>query len=158
VPWSINISARDLLNDNLTNTLLSHLIDYPNPERVSIEISAASALTHPALMQAFVERSAEAGLGVFLDNVGENPGNINAILNMPIKGIKLAGGLISHYEQDEAVQDYVNNLLELCQARAISVVAEHIETDLLLESVRKLPIQYAQGYVFSPPQPNTPHH
>lgn len=158
VPWNINISARDLLNENLTNTLLSHLIDYPNPERVSIEISAASALTHPELMQAFVERSAEAGLGVFLDNVGENPGNINAILNMPIKGIKLAGGLISHYEQDDAVQDYVDNLLALCQTRAISVVAEHIETDLLLESVNKLPIQYAQGYVFSPPQPNTPHH
>nr|WP_220100339.1 EAL domain-containing protein [Alteromonas lipotrueae] len=158
VPWSINISARDLLNESLTNTLLSHLIDYPNPERVSVEISAASALTHPALMQAFVERSTEAGLGVFLDNVGENPGNINAILNMPINGIKLAGGLISHYEKDDAVQDYVDNLLALCQARAISVVAEHIETDLLLESVNKLPIQYAQGYVFSPPQPNTPHH
>ena len=109
-------------------------------------------------MQAFVERCAEAGLGVFLDNVGENPGNINAILNMQIKGIKLAGGLISHYEQDDAVQDYVDNLLALCKARAISVVAEHIETDLLLESVNKLPIQYAQGYVFSPPQPTTPHH
>ncbi|ANB25141.1 EAL domain-containing protein [Alteromonas stellipolaris] len=156
VPWSINISARDLLNENLTTTLLSHLIDYPNPKRVSIEISAASALTHPELMQAFVERCAEAGLGVFLDNVGENPGNINAILNMQIKGIKLAGGLISHYEQDDAVQDYVDNLLALCKARAISVVAEHIETDLLLESVNKLPIQYAQGYVFSPPQPTTP--
>lgn len=158
VPWSINISARDLLSADLTNMLIAHLIDYPNPERVSVEISAACALSHPDLMQTFINRSAESGLGVFLDNVGENPGNINAMLNMPIKGIKLAGGLISHYEQDSAVQDYVDNLLTLCKERKISVVAEHIETDLLLESVNKLPIHYAQGYVFSPPQPAAPRH
>jgi len=153
IPWNINLSAADLLNQELTAALLTHLTNYPNPERVSVEVSAASALAHPDKLATFVERSAHAGLGVFIDNVGTSPGNINTLVELPIRGVKLAGGLIQHYDQQAEVRDYVDHLLSLCAARDLSVIAEHIETEALLGSVNKLPIRYAQGYIFSPPHP-----
>lgn len=158
VPWSINISATDLQNQSLTTTLITHLANYPNPSRVSIEISASSAMDNPQALHSFVEQSMQAGIGVFIDNVGTRPGNINALLNLPIRGIKLAGGLIHHYQEDNGVREYVDYMLSLCTKKDISVVAEHIETTSLLECVNNLRIRYAQGYVFSPPAPASLHH
>ena len=35
-----------------------------------------------------------------------------------------------------------------------STIAEHVEDEAHLERVKRLPIRYAQGYVFSPPMAN----
>ena len=154
IPWNINITANDLHNVELTNTLITHLASYPTPERVSIEVSASTALSNPKSLTAFIEKSMHVGLGVFIDNVGSCPGNIRALMNLPVRGIKLAGGLIKHYDEQEAVREYVDYLLSLCERHGVSTIAEHVEDEAHLERVKRLPIRYAQGYVFSPPMAN----
>jgi len=154
VPWNINITEKDLDDELLTNTLLTHLASYPTPERVSIEVSASAALSNPKRLNRFIDRSLHAGLGVFIDNVGSCPGNIRALMSVPVRGIKLAGGLIRHYDEQDAVREYVDYLLGMCEQHSINVIAEHVEDELLLERVKRLPIRYAQGYVFSPPMAN----
>lgn len=151
IPWNINISANDLNNDGLINSLIAQLADYPNPERASIEVSAATALANQAQLRSFIEKGMHTGLGVFIDNVGSCPGNIRALMNLPVRGIKIAGGLIKHYQQQDAVKEYVDYVLALCEHQHIAVIAEHIENEQLLNDVKRLPIKYAQGYVFSPP-------
>ena len=154
VPWNINITEKDLDDELLTNTLLTHLASYPTPERVSIEVSASAALSNPKRLNRFIDKSLHAGLGVFIDNVGSCPGNIRALMNLPIRGIKLAGGLVKHYEQQEAVREYVDYLLSLCERHGVSTIAEQVEDEQHLEKVKRLSIKYAQGYVFSPPVAN----
>ncbi|BCO20671.1 hypothetical protein KUL152_29770 [Tenacibaculum sp. KUL152] len=154
IPWNINITANDLHNDELIHTLITHLASYPNPERVSIEVTASTALSNPKQLMTFIDKSMHAGLGVFIDNVGSCPGNIRALMSVPVRGIKLAGGLIRHYDEQDAVREYVDYLLGMCEQHSINVIAEHVEDELLLERVKRLPIRYAQGYVFSPPMAN----
>ncbi|WP_334015806.1 EAL domain-containing protein [Alteromonas sp. S167] len=151
IPWNFNITSNDLQNEQLTNTLITHLASYPNPERVSTEVSASTALSNPQQLASFIDKSMHAGLGVFIDNVGSCPGNIRALMNIPVRGIKLAGGLIRHYDDQDAVREYVDYVLNLCEQHGVNVIAEHIEDEAQLERVKRLPIRYAQGYVFSPP-------
>ncbi|MAI65546.1 MAG: EAL domain-containing protein [Alteromonas sp.] len=151
IPWNINISAQDLHNESLIHSLIAELADYPNPRRASIEVSASTALDNPKQLRAFIDKGMHSGLGVFIDNVGSCPGNIKALMNLPVRGIKIAGGLIKHYQQQDAVREYVDHLLMLCEHQGIAVIAEHIENEELLNDVKRLPIKYAQGYIFSPP-------
>lgn len=74
---------------------------------------------------------------------------------MPIRGIKLAGGLISHYDNEPEVNEFVDHVIEMCHMQSIAVIAEHIENHQLLALVQRLPIRYAQGFVFSRPRPVT---
>jgi EAL domain-containing protein (putative c-di-GMP-specific phosphodiesterase class I) len=121
---------------------------------VSIEVTASTALSNKQQLVSFIDKSVHAGLGVFIDNVGSCPGNIRALMDVPVRGIKLAGGLIRHYDEQDAVREYVDYILGLCQQHGVNVIAEHIEDEALLERVKRLPIRYAQGYVFSPPMAN----
>ncbi len=158
IPWNINLNASDLSDESLTNKLIAHLADYPNAKRVSVEVSANTALSNQSQLHTFIDRSLHSGLGVFIDNLGASSGNIKNLLSMPIRGIKLAGGLIRHYESQSEVREFVDHVLEMTHERSISVVAEHIENEDILEQVRKLPIRYAQGYVFSKPVPAPTRH
>ncbi|QJR81432.1 EAL domain-containing protein [Alteromonas pelagimontana] len=158
IPWNINLNAADLVNLELTNTLIAHLANYPNPSRVSVEVSAKTAMQDSNQLNAFIERSLHSGLGVFIDNVGKTPGNIKNLMSLPIRGVKLAGGMIKQLDSHPEVKEFVLHVCELAQARSISVVAEHIEDEATLDKVRQLPIRYAQGFVFSKPRPApTPH-
>lgn len=152
IPWNINLSASDLANEALTKKLIAHLANYPNANRVSVEVSASTALNNQSQLRTFIDRSLHSGLGVFIDNLGASPGNVKNLLSLPIRGVKLAGGLIRHYDAQSEVREFVDHVLEMTYERSISVVAEHIENEEILDIVRQLPIRYAQGYVFSLPK------
>ncbi|GGW83066.1 hypothetical protein GCM10007391_15390 [Alteromonas halophila] len=155
MPWNINLGEYDLTDAGLLEQFIDILSDYPTPDRVSVEISAKDALRHPDAVDTFIERALPHGLGVFIDNVGTPPGNIKRLLALPVRGIKLAGGLIHHYDKEPEVKEFVDNLIEQGTMRSISIIAEHIENPQLLSRVKKLPIRYAQGFVFSRPRPVT---
>ncbi|RDV24209.1 EAL domain-containing protein [Alteromonas aestuariivivens] len=153
VAWNINLNAADIVNEPLINFIFDQLKHYPNPSRVSAEISATTAMQHFDDVQAFVERGLQHGLGVFIDSVGSSPVNTKKLLTLPIRGLKLAGGLIREYKHQAVVREFVDHLCKRAQARSLSLIAEHIEDQTLLDTVHKLPIRYAQGYVFSQPLP-----
>ncbi len=157
LPWNINLNAADLDDEQVTNILLTLLGDYPNPSRVSVEVSAHAALEHTASLRKFIDKSLHSGLGVFIDNVGKTPVNINTLLALPVRGIKLAGELFSNYLAEPDVQDYVKHVCDCAKAKNITVIAEQIEDEETLTQVEKLGVNYAQGYVFCQPSPSVSH-
>ena len=80
--------------------------------------------------------------------------NIRALMNLPIRGNKISWRINKTLRPAEAVREYVDYLLSLCERHGVSTIAEHVEDEAHLESVKRLPIRYAQGYVFSPPLAN----
>lgn len=154
VCWNINIDLADLQNPALLRVLSAQLSDPSRAAQVSVEVSAKTALHHLSLLNDFIRDSAPLGIGVFVDNVGRVPGNIKSLLSLPLRGIKLDGGLLRQYHSNPAVQEYVDYVCEQAASHKVCVVAEQVEDEATLEVVNSLPIQYAQGYVFSTPKPS----
>ena len=154
VCWNINVDLSDLKNPSLLNLLKTHLSDPAAATKVSIEVSAKTAMQNIPLLAEVVAQVQELGVGVFVDNVGRVPGNIKSLLAMALRGIKLDGGLIRQYDTNPAVQEYVDYVCEQAAAHKVSVIAEHVEDTTTLEIVERLPIHYAQGFVFSTPKPS----
>ncbi|GAA0854556.1 EAL domain-containing protein [Aliiglaciecola litoralis] len=153
--WNINISQQDMLNPDLLDNLSEALVDYPNPSRVSLELTASVVLENIDKFHAFASRCVELNIGLYIDHFGATPGNINSILNLPINGIKIAGGLITHLMNSQQTFDFVEHLTQAAHAKGIAVVAVHVEDKATLERVKDLGIRYAQGYYFSKPGPDT---
>lgn len=151
IPWNINLDTQDLLNPQLLPFLHELLEEYPNRQRISIELTAHAALHYEQELTVFVERCAKFGIGVFIDNVGATPVNMQRLLTLPIRGIKLSGSLINKYVDDNAIHDFVDHLCDVANNHSVSIVAEHIETQSTLSLLNQLPIRYAQGYLFSHP-------
>ncbi|MBU2977325.1 EAL domain-containing protein [Alteromonas sp. C1M14] len=152
IAWNINLNAEDITDPRLLHTLLGQLVDYTNPSRVSVEISAEAALNHHCALKTFIDKSIESGMGVFIDNLGRHSGNIRKLMSLPLRGIKLDGGLLKRLSDSAEVEDFILGICDMAYESHISIVAEHIEDDDTLDKIRHLPIHYAQGFVFSKPK------
>ena len=54
---------------------------------------------------------------------------------------------------DKRSQTTVRAIVELAKGYAIDTVAEYVESRAVAEAVRKLGVDYAQGYAFGKPEP-----
>lgn len=153
--WNINISKEDMLSEDLLSLLAGYLKSYPNPKRVSLELTAAAVLENLEHFKTFALRCQAMHVGIYIDHFGATPGNINSILSLPISGIKIAGKLITQLMENQQTLEFVEHLTQQARLKDIAVVAVHVEDKATAELVKDLGIRYAQGFYFKHPKPET---
>jgi EAL domain-containing protein (putative c-di-GMP-specific phosphodiesterase class I) len=153
--WNINLSLSDMTDSNILTFLQSHLEDYPNPKRISIEITAQNALVESAKFSQFSEFCDTLGINIVIDNFDQKECDLQAILSLPISAIKVSAALFDQVKSDAATEDFVKGLIIAAARNKVVVIAERIESHETLEVVKQLGIQYAQGFYFSQPKAKT---
>ena len=127
VAWNINITMQDMHNPGLTDMLTNYLAKYPNPSRVSLELTAATALEDLDKFATFVETCRAINIGVFVDHFGVTPETVDSIISQPINGIKIDGSLLNHLAEQKDTREFIRELSEQAQDRHIAIIAERIE-------------------------------
>lgn len=150
--WNINLSLSDMTDAGILTFLKSQLADYPNPKRISIEITAQNALVETAKFQQFSEICHALGVNIVIDNFYQPECDLQAILALPISAIKVSASLFDQVVMDAATEHFVKGLVSSAFDNNIVVIAERIERHETLEIVTQLGIKYAQGFYFSQPK------
>lgn len=150
--WNINLSLADMTDPQTLKFLQSYLMDYPNPERISMEITAQNALLDRAKFNRFSEMCHALGIKIVIDNFDTQECDLNAILRLPIYGIKVSAKLFDQMASVAATEAFVNELMSSAANNKIVIIAERIEREETLKVVKKLGIKYAQGFYFSQPK------
>jgi EAL domain-containing protein (putative c-di-GMP-specific phosphodiesterase class I) len=91
--WNINLSLSDMTDSDTLKYLQSQLADYPNPKRVSIEITAQNALLEVAKFNQFSNICDALGIKIVIDNFDQQVCDLQAILSLPISAIKVSAAL-----------------------------------------------------------------
>jgi len=153
--WNINLSLSDMTDSETLKFLQSQLTDYPNPKRISIEITAQNALVESAKFSQFSEVCNSLGINIVIDNFDQQECDLQAILSLPISAIKVSARLFDQMASDKTTEDFVRGLLSSAASNKIVVIAERIERQDTLEVVKQLGVKYAQGFYFSQPKAKT---
>jgi EAL domain-containing protein (putative c-di-GMP-specific phosphodiesterase class I) len=150
--WNINLSLLDMTDLDTLNFFQSQLVDYPNPKRISIEITAQNALVKSAKFSQFSEICGALGINIVIDNFHQQECDFQALLRLPISALKVSATLFDKVTSDIATADFVKRLISAANSNKIKVIAERIEHQETLEVVKQLGIKYAQGFYFSQPK------
>ncbi|WP_339719237.1 EAL domain-containing protein [uncultured Paraglaciecola sp.] len=153
--WNINLSLSDMTDTDTLKFLQSQLADYPNPKRISIEITAQNALVDSVSFSQFCEICNALGVNIVIDNFEQQSCDLQTILTLPISAIKVSAALFDKVKSDAAIAVFVKGLISAAATNNIVVIAERIEQKTTLEIVKELGIKYAQGFYFSQPKANT---
>ena len=144
---AVNLAARNLTDPEfpgVVETLLArHGVD---GALLDIELTEAAMLADPVRSRQAIERLAELGAKISVDDFGTGYFSLSQLRNLPVRELKIDRSLLN----DELI---VRSTIELGRNLGIDVVAEGVETPAMWERMAALGCTYAQGFYLCPPLP-----
>jgi EAL domain-containing protein (putative c-di-GMP-specific phosphodiesterase class I)/CHASE2 domain-containing sensor protein len=149
---AVNVSAL-LTADRDFLTALDTLIeagDLP-PEMLTLEVTESAALADPERAVAALERIAERGIKVSIDDYGTGQSTLSYLKRLPAREIKIDKSFILGLESNTGDQAMVRSTIDLAHELGYSVVAEGIENEAVLTILDRMGCDVGQGWHIGKP-------
>ncbi len=149
---SVNLSALSIEDDSLADYILE-LIEANGvaPQRLCFEITETEAVRNLARAVRFIERLRNAGCLVALDDFGAGMSSFGYLKNLPVDMIKIDGSFVRDIETDEMSHSIVGAITTIGHQLHLKVIAEWVDSDDKVQTLRQLGVDYAQGFALHRP-------
>ena len=151
---AINISGQTLGDSEFLEFVVD-CFDHTgaNPKDICFEITETAVVANLDHARRFIGVLHGMGCEFALDNFGSGLSSFSTLKTLPMDYLKIDGSFISNLAIDTVNQAMVGAMIELSRTLNFRVVAEHVEDQLSLDTVREMGIDFAQGFIFGRPQP-----
>jgi diguanylate cyclase (GGDEF)-like protein len=145
--YAINISGISLGDDSFADFVLRELTRAEvAPSRVQFEITETSAINNLDRALVFIHKLRAAGCSFALDDFGRGVSSLAYLRQLPVDYLKIDGSFVRNMLEDEIDRAMVSTVDHLAKRMGISTIAEYAETPELLEKLRLMGVDYAQGF------------
>ena len=151
---SVNLSTRDLLDPELSNRLADILLRHGVPASgFCLEITESAIMDDPQRAEAMLNRLSEQGFKLSIDDFGTGYSSLAYLKRLPVHELKIDKSFVMGMETGEDDAMIVRSTIDLAHNLGLTVVAEGVETAAILERLRILACDEAQGYHIARPLP-----
>lgn len=151
--FSINLSAEDIANDDIISYLLVMLDRYNIGNRLIIEIVESESIQNYEEVAYFIQRSKNKGCKIAVDDFGTGYSNFEFILKLKPDFLKIDGSIVKCIHENPDAYNVVESIVSFAKKNNIKTIAEFVTEAAVFNIVKKLGIDYTQGYYFGEPQP-----
>ena len=153
VPVAVNLSSLQLAVPGLVGDVADvlRLVD-ALPSDVMIEITESSVLQDVDGASERLGALREIGVRVSIDDFGTGYSSLSYLQLLPIDELKIDRSFVERLDAGPTAA-IVGSIIDLAHALQLSVVAEGIETDEQLVTLRRLGCDLGQGFHLARPQP-----
>jgi diguanylate cyclase (GGDEF)-like protein len=151
---SVNLSARNLLDTALPQQIAELLSRHRvAPEKLVVEVTESAAMIDPQRSVSVLAALRATGIGVSIDDFGTGNASIEYLAMLPANELKIDRSFITGIIEEPRSEAIVRSILDLARNLGLTVVAEGIETEAVMQRLTALGCQTGQGYFISRPQP-----
>jgi len=144
---AVNISARNLLNENLPQQLQFLLGKYNiQPENLTLEITESSIMLDPEKSKQLINDLATRGIRISVDDFGTGYSSLAYLKQLTVHELKIDRTFVMNLLNSQDDQIIVQSTINLAHDLNIDVVAEGIENQETYELLAGYGCDYAQGY------------
>ena len=151
---AVNLSVRDLQITDAVTRIFDLLAKYHVPSlSLDLEITENSVMTDPVVALETLGHLSAAGLNVSIDDFGTGYSSLSYLKKFPAKTIKIDKSFVIGMDKDKNDYAIVRASIGLAHHMGLKVVAEGVENENVLESLRAMGCDYVQGYHIAKPMP-----
>ena len=151
---SINLSGQSLGEDSFLAFVLELLqksgID---PKIVCFEITETAAISNLARAITFVNTLRARGCRFALDDFGSGLSSFAYLKNLPVDYVKIDGGFVKGMVENELDDAIVLAISHIGRVLGIETIAEFVENERIMQKLKEIGVDFAQGYGIAKPQP-----
>jgi EAL domain-containing protein (putative c-di-GMP-specific phosphodiesterase class I) len=122
-------------------------------QRLCLEITETAAVTHLADAGAFIEQVKAFGIQVALDDFGAGASSFGYLKRLPVDVLKIDGQFIRDLVGDPLSMAAVRCFTDVAKVMGVKTVAEFVETAEVMQQLREMGVDFAQGYLIHRPEP-----
>ena len=150
---SINLSAHSLGEPGLIESIEKAVADGLDPKNVTFEISENSAGTDLDAAIKFAVQLTEIGCDLAVDEFGIGFASLQFVKHLPAQMIKVGREFVR--DLPRSLDDYhvMGCIVDLANKLGRETAAVGVEDGLTLEVLKRLGVDYAQGYYLGRPAP-----
>ncbi|MDZ5460666.1 putative bifunctional diguanylate cyclase/phosphodiesterase [Azohydromonas lata] len=154
VHCSINVSGQSLgdlafLDEAVTNIKRSRV----DARRLCFEITETAAIGNLEAAQAVIAQLRALGARFALDDFGAGMSSFAYLHLLKADVLKIDGGFVKDLHRDPRHRAIVESIHHVAAAFDMRTVAEWVENEAILDELRAIGIDYAQGYFTGRPVP-----
>jgi len=151
---TINLSGHSLEEDALAGHIIERMRHHRvDPTRVCFEVTETVAVRNVSRVSRFIQRLRAAGCKIALDDFGAGMSSFGYLKSLPVDMIKIDGGFVSDLATDPMSQAIVRAVTDIGHQRGLAVVAEWATSEEIVRLLRRIGVDFAQGYALHRPEP-----
>jgi len=144
---SINLSGASISEENFLEYIQQQLKHYQIlPEDICFEITETAAIHRLSQATKLIHQLNNAGCQFALDDFGSGLSSFAYLKNMPVDYLKIDGNFVRDIVEDPIDYAMVSAIHEVGKSMGIKTIAEFVENAKIINLLRKIGIDYAQGY------------
>ena len=123
------------------------------PTQICFEISEAAVIANLEQARRFVGVLHGMGCQFAIDDFGSGVASFSNLRNLPLDYLKIDGSLTQNLARDSVNQAMVAAMIKLARSLKFKVIAEQVEEDSAADAVRRMGVDFLQGYAIGRPKP-----
>ncbi|MBK9155348.1 MAG: PAS domain S-box protein [Chloracidobacterium sp.] len=149
---SVNLSAKQLLHPSLAGQVKAVLAQSQlKASQLKIEVTESTVMEHSDRSMSVLSELSDLGISLSTDDFGTGYSSLSYLQRFPFDRLKIDRSFVDEMGKNDKCAAIVKTILMLGENLGIEVVAEGIETEQQLRSLRELGCRFGQGYLFSRP-------
>ena len=120
---------------------------------INIEITETNVVSNLTTAIRLIESLRSIGVKFSLDDFGTGMSSFGYLRDLPVDYLKIDGSFVKHIVEDPISHAMVESIHRVSHLMGLKTVAEFVENDLITGKLRKIGIDYGQGYGLNKPAP-----
>jgi diguanylate cyclase (GGDEF)-like protein/PAS domain S-box-containing protein len=149
---SVNVSARQLNDSRLVEDVEFALAESGlDPKSLALEMTESSMMGNTEQTLAILDRLKAMNIRLQIDDFGTGYSSLSRLQRLPFDFLKIDRSFIRGLSAGNGSLDIVRAIMQLAHSLRLEVIAEGVETEEQLHTLRQLECDDIQGFLFSKP-------
>jgi diguanylate cyclase (GGDEF)-like protein len=149
---AVNVSARDLVDARfpaeVARALAVHGVE---PSWLELEVTESVLMSDRLRTSRMLERLVDHGVRIAIDDFGVGYSSLGQLKKLPASVLKIDRSFVSNMETDRSNEAIVSSTIELAHRLGLRVIAEGVESQTQLATLRAAGCVVGQGYLLGRP-------
>jgi diguanylate cyclase (GGDEF)-like protein len=151
---AVNLAGRDLGDSRLEEEVSDALRRWKlEPQLLELEIPESAIISDRDRIHKMLTRLSERGVRLAVDDFGSGYASLSHLKHLPVDVLKVDKSFVQNIGTDKDDEAIVRSTIDLAHSLGVTVVAEGVESEDVLERLRALGCDLAQGFCLAHPAP-----
>jgi len=146
----INVSSLQLMQKGFAYKMLDIMKQYGvDASQINVEITETEMLSSLAVVNENITELIDNHVAISLDDYGSGYANINYLIGMPFKFIKLDRSIVQASFEEKKARITLEHMIKMINDLELFIIAEGVETEEMMKKLEEFGCQYLQGWYYS---------